>query len=100
MILLRRMARLPLSILYLFSDILGFLAFYVLKYRYKVVIENMQKSFPEKSEKEIKKLTKQFYFNLSDWIVETLKASEMSENDLKKRVKSCLMVGYSKKSLI
>jgi len=87
MILLRRMARLPLSILYLFSDMLGFLAFYVLKYRYKVVIENMQKSFPEKSEKEIKRLTKQFYFNLSDWVVETLKASEMSENDLKKRVK-------------
>jgi KDO2-lipid IV(A) lauroyltransferase len=87
MILLRAMARLPLSVLYLFSSLLAFFAFRVFKYRYKVVHENLKKSFPEKNEKEIAELAAQFYPNLTDWIVETLKASAMSEKELLKRVK-------------
>jgi len=81
------MAKLPLTILYLFSSLLAFLAFYVFKYRYKVVFENLKRSFPEKDDEEIRKLARQFYTNLSDWMAETLKASAMSEHELQKRVK-------------
>jgi len=87
MFILRGMARLPLSILYLLSDFVAFLAFHLIKYRYKIIFANLKKSFPEKTEKEILQLTREFYVNLTDWLVETLKASVMSAEQLQKRVK-------------
>ena len=76
----------PLSILYVLSGFVAFIAFYLIKYRYKVVQSNLKRSFPEKTEKEILKLTRKFYLNLTDWLVETLKASVMSPAQLQKRV--------------
>jgi len=86
MFILRGMAKLPLSILYVLSGFVAFIAFYLIKYRYKVVQSNLKRSFPEKTEKEILKLTRKFYLNLTDWLVETLKASVMSPAQLQKRV--------------
>jgi len=86
MILLRAMAKLPLSILYLISSFTAFLTYNIFKYRYRVVYKNLKNSFPEKDEKEIKALTKKFYLNFTDWMVETLKASAISEKELLQRV--------------
>ena len=79
-------SRLPLRILYIFSDIMFFLNFYVIKYRKKVVYENLKKAFPEKSEQEIYEIQREFFINFSDYIVEMLKAVSMSEKELKIRV--------------
>jgi len=87
MFLLRRMAKLPLSILYVISNCVAFLAYHVIRYRYKVIYSNLKLSFPEKTEAEVRQLIKQFYLNMSDWLVETLRASEMTAEELDKRVR-------------
>ena len=84
---LRGVAALNLSILYGISDFLSFLTHRVLKYRVKVVRNNLKNSFPEKSDKDLKKIEKQFYHHLGDVIVETIKLLNISDKELKRRVK-------------
>ena len=57
---------LPLSVLYLFSDLLYLVLYYVVSYRRKVVAENLKNSFPEKSEEELKTIGKKFIRHLAD----------------------------------
>lgn len=54
-------AMLPLRVLYILSDILFFPLYYVIRYRRKMVIENMRNSFPEKDDKEILRIERAFY---------------------------------------
>ena len=75
----------PFWALYLFSDGIYFLAYYVAGYRKKVVIDNIRRSFPEKNEKEIRKIVKGFYHFLCDILVESIKAFSMSEKEVIKR---------------
>lgn len=86
LIIIHLFSRLPMKILYIFSDIIFFINYYLVGYRKKVVLENLQKSFPEKSDTEIKKIHKQFFRNFSDYIVETLKSITISETELRVRV--------------
>ena len=79
-------SRLPLKVLYLFSDILFVLIYYISGYRKAIVFKNLKNSFPEKSDAEILKIRKQFFRNLSDYIVETIKSFTISSHDLKVRV--------------
>ena len=78
---------LPLGILYLFSDFLYLLIYHVAHYRRKVVINNLTSSFPDKSEKEINEIAKQFYAWFCDYIVESIKLLSMSEKEAKKRMR-------------
>ena len=48
-------AILPMRLLYLLSDFLYFITYYVARYRLKVVGRNLKASFPEKSRKEMRK---------------------------------------------
>lgn len=61
------------------------MVYYVFGYRKRVVIENLKRSFPEKSEGEIKKITKQFYLHFCDVILETLKLLTISKENFRKR---------------
>ena len=76
----------PVRFIYMFSDILAFLLYYVLRYRRKIVRDNLQSSFPEKSEQEIKTIEKQFYKHLSDVFAEYLLLFKASTKDLDKRL--------------
>lgn len=78
---------LPLSILYLFSRGVYFILFYVLKYRKKVVLENLHNSFPEKGEKEQQNIAKAFYKHLADLVVEIIKSFSISSKKLGKQFK-------------
>ncbi|KJD34858.1 lipid A biosynthesis acyltransferase [Tamlana sedimentorum] len=78
---------LPFRLLYLFSDGLYILLFRVFGYRKKVVSSNLKLVFPEKTEKEIKRITKVFYHHLCDMIVESIKSLTISEAEMKKRFK-------------
>ena len=80
------LSRLPLSVLYVASDILAFVAYRLVRYRRNVVASNLARSFPDKPEPKIRQLTRAFYTNLSDVVVETLKAFTITEDELKKRV--------------
>lgn len=76
---------LPFRVLYLLSDILFLMVFYVVGYRRKVVYENMKNSFPDRSEKEIRKMEKRFYRHFCDYIVETIKLLNISDSVTKRR---------------
>ncbi|EIM76007.1 lipid A biosynthesis acyltransferase [Nitritalea halalkaliphila LW7] len=86
MFFFRIIASLPLGVLYLVTDVLFLLAFYVLGYRRKVVEENLRAAFPEKSAAERQRIAKAFYRNLTDSFAETLKLLVMSEEELRRRV--------------
>ena len=77
---------LPLWVLYVFSDLVYGLVFYVIGYRKPVVMQNLQIAFPEKTEAERRKIAKKFYRNLIDTFIETLKMISVSEKWLSKRV--------------
>ncbi len=76
----------PFWLLYVISDGLYFLIFYIVGYRKKVVLENLRNSFPEKSDLEIKFIRKKFYQYLCDLILETIKTITWTEEDVKNRV--------------
>jgi KDO2-lipid IV(A) lauroyltransferase len=76
---------LPFWILYRISSFFYLLVFHIIGYRKNVVIENLKKSFPEKSEKEIKIITRQFYLHFCDVIFETLKLLTISKEEFKRR---------------
>ena len=69
---------LPLSVLYLFSDLIFLLLYYFPSYRRKVVATNLKNAFPEKSEDELKSIGKKFYKHLADLVIETFKVTHMS----------------------
>lgn len=79
-------SKLPLKILYIFSDIIFFLNYYVVGYRKQVITQNLKNSFPEKSEEEIAAIKKKFYLNFSDYLAETIKSFTMSETETKVRM--------------
>lgn len=78
--------KLPFCIVYLISDILYFLVYYLVRYRRRIVRENLVKSFPEKDIKEIKKIERKFYAALCDYFVEAVKYYGMSEKQIRKRM--------------
>jgi len=79
------MTLLPLSVLYLFSDLLYLLFYYFPSYRRKIVATNLRNSFPEKTETELKSIEKKFYSHLADLFVETLKITHMNKAQRMKR---------------
>ncbi|MFC7347191.1 lysophospholipid acyltransferase family protein [Chryseobacterium zhengzhouense] len=79
-------SKLPLKILYIFSDIIFFLNHYIVGYRKKVITKNLKNSFPEKSEEEIREIRKKFYLNFSDYLVETVKSFSISETESRVRM--------------
>lgn len=79
-------SRLPMRVHYFFSDILYVLVYHIVGYRKKVVTENLQCSFPEKSAQEIVQIRRKFYRNFSDYLVETIKAFTITSPELGIRV--------------
>lgn len=79
-------SKIPLKILYVFSDIIFFLNFYFIGYRKKIITQNLKNSFPEKTEKEIKAIRKKFYLNFSDYLAETIKSFSISEKETRVRM--------------
>ena len=101
-------AMLPFKVLYLFSDIVYLLVYYVAGYRRKVVRNNLINSFPEKSLDEIVDIEKKFYSSFCDYMVETVKLMRMSPERIKKHMRfegvdeleSMLFSGEGKSSMV
>lgn len=77
----------PFRLLYFFSDIFYYLAYYIIGYRKTIVISNLKKAFPHKPPAEIRRITKQYYRYLADIMVESLKGFTMSRKSLIRRHK-------------
>jgi Kdo2-lipid IVA lauroyltransferase/acyltransferase len=78
---------LPFPLLYVLSDITYVVLYKLIGYRKKVVLGNLQRSFPEKSEKEHSVIMNQFYHHFCDLMVESLKCFTISERQITKRMK-------------
>ena len=76
---------LPFWILYIISDGLYGLVYYVIGYRKKVVMSNLQFAFPEKTESDRIRIAKNFYHHFIDTFIETIKLLSLSEKKLRKR---------------
>jgi Lauroyl/myristoyl acyltransferase len=79
------LSRLPLSILYLLTDFLYLIARFVIRYRKKVIDENLLHAFPELSDTERKKIRNRFYRNFTDTFAETIKILTISEAEFRRR---------------
>ena len=77
---------LPFPILYAISDFLFFVLYRILGYRKKIVLGNIQRSFPEKTVKEHEEICRKFYHHFCDLVLESLKTFTISEKEVKKRV--------------
>ncbi len=84
--LLKGVAILPLGMLYVLADVLWFVAYYLVRYRRKVVMKNISESFPELSKEERCKLIRKFYRNLADEFVETVKLCHITDREMKTRM--------------
>jgi len=76
---------LPMGVLYVFSDVVYALVFYVFKYRKDVVMNNLLIAFPEKTEKERIQIAKKFYHNFLDAFIESIKFITISTRQILKR---------------
>lgn len=84
--LLWLMSLLPLGILYLFADLLGFVAFHIVRYRRKLVRRNLSDCFPDLSIKQLRRIEKGFYRRLGSYFVETVKMLTISDRQLHRRM--------------
>lgn len=83
--LLWLISKLPFPIFYFVSDCFFVLLYYIVRYRRKVVTENIKLTLPHLSEQEVQQTVKQFYKHLCDIFLEMIKTFTISEEDLKKR---------------
>jgi len=85
-LILKPVSYLPLSVLYLFSDFMFFILYYLIPYRKEVILNNLINSFPEKSKEEITQLQKGYYRFLSDLMIETIWNFSITEKEARKRL--------------
>lgn len=77
---------LPMWLLYRLSDFLYLIIYYIVRYRRHIVKKNLSKSFPEKTNKELRSIEHHFYAFLCDYIVENIKLLTMKKKNIMKRM--------------
>jgi Kdo2-lipid IVA lauroyltransferase/acyltransferase len=77
---------LPFRVLYFLGDMVYGFLYYIMRYRRKVVMSNLQIAFPDKTEEERKKIAKRFYHNFVDNFIETLKFLSISTKEFERRL--------------
>ncbi len=80
------LAHSPRFILFGIADFIYFIVYRVIKYRKKVVLNNLRNSFPEKTEEEIRIIMKKFFRYFGDLVVENIAIPRMSKKRLLKIV--------------
>lgn len=75
----------PIRLLYPLSSFSSYILQYIIRYRKTTVLKNLRNSFPEKSEKEIRRIAHSYYCNLCDVSLESIKGFTMPLNQLNKR---------------
>lgn len=80
---------LPLRVLYVLSDCIYLLTYYVVRYRRDVVRDNLAQSFPEKNRQELVRIEKDFYAFFADYIVETIKLCTIPSREMERRMEFC-----------
>jgi len=76
---------LPYRLFYLLSDLFFILIYHIVGYRKKVVYKNLKLVFPNKKEKEILRIRKDFFKHMCDMFLEMVKTMNLSKEEVKKR---------------
>lgn len=76
---------LPFFVLYGISDFFYLVIYRLFGYRKKVVLANLDIAFPEKSKEQKEAIARQFYKNLIDTFIESIKLLSISDAAFKKR---------------
>ncbi len=76
----------PFGVMYVLSDALYYVVYYVARYRRKVVRSNLTTAFPEKDEKEIIRIEKAFYSFFIDTILESCKLATITPGEMRRRM--------------
>lgn len=76
---------LPFWIIFRLAQLAYFFLFVLIGYRKKVVYQNLQNSFPNKSEEEIHLEAKKFYRHFCEIFIESVKLLTISRKQIKKR---------------
>ena len=84
--ILRLLAYTPFRVLYALSDGMFYLLYYVVRYRRKVVRQNLTESFPGKNMHEIKHTEKAFYRFFTDMTLESCKLATISREKIRRRM--------------
>jgi KDO2-lipid IV(A) lauroyltransferase len=79
---LRLISVLPRPLFYGFSDIAFVLIFHLIRYRRKVVQENLRLALPERSQSERDRIEKDFYRHLCDLFLEMVKTMDLSKKEV------------------
>ena len=77
---------LPLRVLYGISDALYLIVYKLIGYRTRVVRKNLRNAFPEKTDQERTLIERRFYHFFCDYIVETIKLTSMSKEEMQRRM--------------
>lgn len=85
-IILRPISWLPLWLIYIIFKPIHWVVYYILGYRKEVVIGNLKRSFPNKSESELRQITKTFFKHLTNVLAESIKNLTISEKKLRQRI--------------
>ena len=80
------LAWLPLRVLYVFSDFFYLIIYYIVGYRKKIARKNIEKSFPEKSKKELRRIERRFFRYFCDLFIETFYEMHMSKKEVLRRM--------------
>jgi KDO2-lipid IV(A) lauroyltransferase len=75
----------PIRAGYMLSFILYIILRYIIRYRRKVIEDNLRMVFPDKGKKEIAGIVKKFYLHLSDIFIELMYSMYIPEKTLRKR---------------
>ncbi|WP_395051409.1 lysophospholipid acyltransferase family protein [Flavobacterium sp.] len=76
---------LPFPLLYLFSDFVYIIVYYVIGYRKKTVRENLELAFPNLSAQERLFIEKKSFRHLCDMFLEMIKTMTISKKEIRKR---------------
>jgi len=76
---------LPFSLLYLVSDFVYYIVYYLIGYRKKTVRENLALALPHLSDQERLVIEKKFFHHLCDIFLEMIKTMTISEAEMRKR---------------
>lgn len=85
--LLKLLSYIPFRVLYVLSDGLYYILYYVVRYRRPIVRKNLTESFPEKNEQEILRIEKDFYRYFTDQVLESCKMMTISLEEISRRMK-------------
>lgn len=77
---------LPAGMLKILQKVLYWSLYKVVSYRYGVVVQNLSRSFPQRSYRQIQAITRLFYRHFSELLIETLQLLSMSEEEHRKHI--------------